>query len=112
MPGVDFDRLRAEITMEDVLQLLAFQPERRSGPQWYGCCPLRECTSERNHCFSVNVALGRYYCHRCHRHGHQIELWAAATGLTLHPAAVELCARLGRQVPWIQQGQDSPRLRR
>jgi DNA primase len=104
MPGIDFDRLRAEITMEEVLRLLGFEPARRTGPQWYGCCPLRGCTSERRHSFSVNVTLGRYYCHHCRSHGHQLELWAATTALTLHRAAIELCGRLGREVPWIQQG--------
>lgn len=42
MPGIDFDRVRAEITMEQVLSLLGFQPSNRSGVQWYGSCPLRE----------------------------------------------------------------------
>ena len=46
MPGVDFDRVRAEITMEQVLGLLGFQPSTRSGTQWYGSCPLHESTSE------------------------------------------------------------------
>ena len=83
MPGVDFDRLRAEITMAQVLHLLAFEPVSCSGPQWYGCCPLHESPSKRRRSFSVNMALGRYYCHRCHSHGNQLELWAAATKLPL-----------------------------
>ena len=44
MPGVDFDRVCAEITMEQVLALLGFQPLTRSGAQWYGSCPLHEST--------------------------------------------------------------------
>jgi hypothetical protein len=31
VPGVDFDRVRAEITMEQVLNLLGFQPSQRTG---------------------------------------------------------------------------------
>ncbi len=42
MPGVDLNRVRAEITMEPVLGLLGFQPSRQSGVQWYGSCPLHE----------------------------------------------------------------------
>lgn len=103
MPGVDFDRLRAEITMEQVLDLLEFRPTGRSGQQWYGCCPLHDSRSEHRCSFSVNVALGRYYCHRCHSHGNQLELWAAATRQAVHGAAIDLCGRLGRQVPWIQR---------
>ncbi len=102
MPGVDFDRLRAEITMEDVLQLLGFEPVRCTGPQWYGCCPLHPSPSPRDHSFSVHVAIRRYHCHRCRSCGNQLELWAAATRLRLHPAAIALCERLGREVPWIR----------
>lgn len=110
MPGVDFNRLRAEVPMEQVLQLLGFEASRSRGDQRYGACPLPECHSSPRQSFSVNVALGRYYCHRCHHHGHQIELWAAANGLALYPAAIDLCATLGRDVPWIQ-GRPSTRTR-
>jgi hypothetical protein len=103
MPGVDFERLRAEVTMRQVLQLLHFQSIRCHGEQWYGQCPLPGCQPSRQPSFSVNVAMGRYYCHRCRRHGHQLELWAAATGLPLYPAAIDLCAALRREVPWIQR---------
>ena len=103
MPGVDFDQLRSLITMEEVLELLAFEPLSRTGDQWYGPCPLHDATSTRSRSFSVNVAIGRYHCHRCGSRGHQIELWAAATALPLHPAAIDLCRVLGREVPWIRR---------
>lgn len=103
MPGVDFNKVRTEIPIEQVLNLLGFQPSARSGVQWYGRCPLHESTPGRHRCFSANVALGRYFCHRCHSHGNQLELWAAATKLPLHQAAIDLCHRLGRDVPWIRR---------
>jgi hypothetical protein len=103
MPGVDFDRLRAEVPMQQVLHLLGFEPSRCRGDQWYGYCPLPTCQQSGRASFSVNVAIGRYHCHRCHAHGHQLELWSAAIGLPLHPAAIDLCAALRRQVPWIQR---------
>ena len=103
MPGVDFNRLRAEVTMEQVLRLLHFEPKARSGPQWYGRCPLHKCTSARGRSFSVNVAIGRYYCHGCHSQGNQLDLWAAFTRLPLHPAAIDLCRVLDREVPWIRR---------
>jgi DNA primase len=102
MPGVDFNRLRTEIAMEQVLHLLRFQPSDRSGKQWYGSCPLHDGASRRDRSFSVNVAIGRYYCHRCHSHGNQLELWAAATKTPLHQATIDLCRLLGREVPWIR----------
>jgi DNA primase len=103
MPGVDFDKLRKQVSMEQVLDLLGFEPSQRRGDQWYGRCPLHDSTSARPRCFSVNVATGRYRCHRCHSQGHQIELWAAATKLPLHPAAIDLCHALGVEVPWIHR---------
>ena len=103
MPGVGFDHLRAEVPIHEVLQLLGFEPERCRGEQWYGHCPLPACRQTSGMAFSVNLAMGRYCCHRCHSHGHQLELWSAATGLPLHPAAIDLCAALAREVPWIQR---------
>ena len=66
MPGIDFDRLRREITMEQVLTLLGFEPSQRTGEQWYGACPVHDSTSDRARHFSVNVATRRYHCHKCH----------------------------------------------
>ena len=103
MPGIDFDRVRAEVTIEQVLDLLGFVPTRRSGAQRYGRCPLPACGSQHHRSFSVNVALGRYSCHRCRSHGNPLELWAAATNLSLHQAAIDLCQRLGRDVPWVRR---------
>ena len=101
MAGVDFGRVRSEITMEQVLDLLGFEPVSRSGVQWYGVCPLHESRSGNRRGFSVNVALGRYYCHGCRSRGNQLELWASATNRPLYQAAIDLCDRLGRDVPWI-----------
>jgi DNA primase len=103
MPGVDFDCVRREITMEQVLKLLGFEPVQRSGVQWYGRCPLHESRSGSRRCFSVNVELGRYYCHGCRSQGNPLELWAAAKKLPVHQAAVDLCQRLGREIPWIRR---------
>jgi DNA primase len=104
VPGVAFDRVRALVTMEQVLSLLGFQPTTRSGSQWYGRCPLHDSGPGcRRRSFSVNVAIGRYCCHRCGSRGNQLELWAAATKLPLHQAAIDLCRRLGRDVPWVRR---------
>ena len=108
MPGIDFDRLRAEaeLSTQRVLQLLGFKPERRRGRYWHGRCPLPACRQSRRAslwAFWVNVNRGRYCCHRCQVHGHQLELWSAITGLPLQAAAIELCNVLGREVPSIDR---------
>ena len=104
MPGVDFERIRAVVTMEQVLNLLGFEPTSRSGTQWYGRCPLHDCGTDRHRrSFLVNVASGRYCCHRCRSHGNPLELWAAATQQSVYQAAIDLCRRLGCEIPWIRR---------
>ena len=103
MPGIDFERVRREITMEQVLNLLGFEPSRRSGEQWYGHGPLHETRARRRGSFSVHVGQGRYTCHGCQSHGNPLELWAAATHLSLYQAAIDLCRRLGHDIPWIRR---------
>ena len=100
MPGIDFDRLRREIPMEEVLNLIDFVPTHRTGDQWYGQCPLHESNSRQSRSFSVNVATRLYCCHTCHRQGNQLDLWAAFTRLHLHTASSELCHALAREIPW------------
>lgn len=100
MPGIDFDRLRAEITMERVLAELGFQHVGRAGDQLHGPCPVHRSTSPGARTFSVNLRSQRYYCHKCHSQGNQLELWAAVRQLALYPAMIDLCHTLGQSVPW------------
>ena len=101
MPGVDFNLLRNEITMEQVLGQLGFEPTSRGGQQMHGPCPIHGSTSSRSKTFSVNLELGRYYCHKCHSKGNQLKLWAAVQNLSIYDAAIDLCRTLGRDVPEI-----------
>ena len=103
MPGIDFNVLRAEITMEAELNELGFQPTSRSGDQLHGTCLVHGSTSPHSRTFSVNLATGRCYCHKCHSRGNQLELWAAVHKLSLYEAAVDLCRVLAREVPWIHR---------
>jgi DNA primase len=100
MPGVDFDKIRNEITMEQVLDLIGFEPTSQRGEEWYGWCPLLDCMSQERPPFSVNVGMQVYYCHECQSKGNQIHLWAAFTQMLVYPAAIDLCRSLGREVPW------------
>lgn len=103
MPGVDFQILRSEITMQQVLDQLRFQPTSRSGSQLHGPCPVHRSSSPRSRSFSVNLETARYDCHKCESHGNQLELWAAVHNLTLYNAAIDLCRALGKEVPWIDR---------
>jgi DNA primase len=102
MPGIDFNRLREEITMEEVLDLLGFEPSRGRGDQWYGPCPFHDSRPGR-HSFSVNVAERRFSCHKCGRYGNQLELWAQFTRQSFYRACIHLCRARGRDIPWIHR---------
>ena len=91
MPGVDFNVLRSEISMEQVLNQLGLQPTGRTDQQLYGYCPIHESSSTRSQPFSVILTSGRYYCHKCHSDGNQFELWAAVKNLSVYDAAIDLC---------------------
>lgn len=103
MPGVDFNVLRAEIAMEQVLNQIGFEPTSRSGSQLHGPCPVHGSTSSTSRTFSVNVETGRYFCHKCQSKGNQLELWAAVRKLSIYDAAIDLCRALGRDVPQIRR---------
>ena len=103
MPGVDFQILRSETTMNEVLEQLSFQPTSRSGNQWHGPCPIHRSTSSRSRSFSVNLDTARYHCHKCQSHGNQLELWAAVHDLTIYAAAIDLCRAMGKEVPYIDR---------
>jgi DNA primase len=101
VPGIDFHRLRAEITIERVLRQLGFQPAARSGDQLRGPCPVHGSSSPGSRTFSVNLTSGRYYCHKCQSHGNLLELWAAIHHLPIYEAALDLCQALGHPIPWM-----------
>ena len=101
MPGVDFNVLRAEVSMEEVLNQLGFQPTSQSAGQLHGPCPVHGSTSGKSRSFSVNLEKGRYYCHKCESQGNQLELWAAVHKLSFYDAAVDLCRALGREIPQV-----------
>jgi len=106
MPGVNFAVLREQLAMADVLRLLQFVPSRVRGEQRRGACPVHESRGPhgpRSRSFSVNLRLGRYQCFRCGSRGNALELWAAARGVSLYAAAIELCESLEIDVPWIQR---------
>ena len=101
MPGINFEQLRNEITMDQVLDLIGFEWTSRRGYQLRGACPVHGSKTVRSRSFSVNLEHHRYYCHKCHSHGHAIELWAAVNKLSMYHAAIDLCRCVGRDVPWV-----------
>jgi hypothetical protein len=92
-PSVDYAYLREQITIEEVLRHLGcFSQLRGSGSQRRGPCPLHGSHRQRSRSFSVNLDKNVYQCFHptCAAQGNALDLWAAARGLPIHDAALDL----------------------
>jgi DNA primase len=109
MPAIDYRRARAELRLIDVLELIGYEPRCRHGSQWRGGCPLHGSRSATSRSFAVHLGKNLFHCFRCGAGGNALELWAALSRLPLHAAVLDLCQRLHREVPWLNQPQSSRR---
>lgn len=103
MPGIDFAAVRCRISLAQVLDLVGFVPTRSRAEKLRGTCPVRRCITRDRCCFSANLARNQFSCFKCGLGGSQLELWAYATNQNLYPATIDLCGRLGIDVPWIRR---------
>ncbi len=101
MPGIDYQRLRQQITIRQVLDLIGFQPTSRQGPPIRGTCPVPNCCSASDRSFSVHLTRQVYHCFACRSCGSALDLWAAVYGLSIHQAAVDLCRVANLDPPWL-----------
>jgi hypothetical protein len=99
--GIDYALLRRQVTISQVLELIDFHPVSRSGSQVRGPCPVHRSSSEKSRVFSVNLEKNTYQCfgRKCGSKGNQLDLYVAVTGLPIYEAALELCEKLGIDVP-------------
>jgi DNA primase len=108
MPSIDYNAVRARVTLHEVLELLGFHPTERHGDQLRGPCPIHRSTSANSRSFSANLQMNAYRCFRCGAQGNQLDLWMAVNGVDLHNATILLCERLGREVPYFRQRNTRP----
>jgi DNA primase len=101
MPGINFRAARACVRLAEVLDLVGFVPRTRAGPQWRGPCPVHGSRSPARRSFAAHLGQGVWHCFRCGAGGNALDLWAAVTRQPLHAAVLDLCQRLGRDVPWL-----------
>lgn len=101
MPGIDYHRLRQQIAMGQVLELIGFEPTWRQGHQLRGPCPILGCHSTSLRSFSVHLTRQVYRCFACGSHGDMLTLWMAVRGLTIHQAALDLCHVANQVPPWL-----------
>jgi DNA primase len=109
MASIDYAAVRQRIAVPRVLDLIEYRPTVIRGDQWRGPCPIAEhaSTRDRDRCFSVNLSRNVFRCFRCGRSGNQLDLWAAITQQPLYPATVDLCQRLGVEIPPLPPNRNS-----
>jgi DNA primase len=111
VPGVDFRAVRELISMVDVLDLIGFESQAAANGGLRGPCPIHGSRSAKSRSFAVNVKLNVYRCFTCGSAGNHLDLYAAFRRQGTYQAALELCAKLHRDVPWIRpqgSGQKKP----
>lgn len=99
MSSIDYHRVRQQVSMTQVLDLIGFQATRRRGPQLRGSCPIPNCRSTSHRAFSVHLTRQIYHCFACGSHGNPLDLWAAVRRLHLHPAAIDLYRTVSLPLP-------------
>ena len=100
MPGIDFRQARARLPLAEVLELLGFQPRRCWDGQLRGPCPVHRSRSRTSRAFVAHLGKGVWHCFACGAGGNALDLWVAVTRQPLHAAVIDLCQRLGQEVPW------------
>ena len=65
MPGVRYQEVRSLITMAQVLDLLGFVAQEKSGAEVRGPCPVHGSTSRKSRSFTANLVKNAYRCFRC-----------------------------------------------
>ncbi len=97
--GIDFQAVRSQVSLQQVLGLLDFVAATANGDQIRGGCPIHGSTSPRSRSFSANLSKNAYRCFKCESQGNQLDLWAAATNQTVYDAATDLCHKLHLEIP-------------
>jgi len=110
MPGIDFTRLRQQLPLGQILDLLGFTATMRRGPQVRGPCPVHGSRTPNSRSFAADLEKNVWHCFRCGAGGNALDLWVAVTRQPLHAAVIDLCRRLGRDVPWLRRAQQEQRM--
>jgi DNA primase len=95
------------LRLAEVLELLGFEARSCVGVQVRGRCPLHRSrcprSAPRSRSFAAHLGKGLWHCFGCGAGGNVLDLWAQATGQNIYQATIDLCRRLGRDVPWLER---------
>jgi hypothetical protein len=100
MSGIDFRALCGQLRLEQVLELVGFEPAVRRGPCLRGGCPVHG-SGRRSRSFAAHLGWRCWHCFGCGAHGNALDLWLAVRRLPPYAGALALCDRLGLQVPLL-----------
>jgi hypothetical protein len=95
LSSLNFARLREQVSILQVLELIGWTPQETKGAQWRGPCPLHESRDATSRCFAVETERKMYCCHRCGSQGNALDLWMAFREKPLLEAAWDLVIVLG-----------------
>src|SRR5581483_6614703 len=101
MPLIDFTRLKQCVPLRAALELAGWKPTRERWSRAYGPCPVHGSRSTGSTVF--HVTRDQWACNKCGACGDVLRLWMLLHGLEAHPAALDLCRRLGLAVPWADR---------
>jgi hypothetical protein len=93
--------LHRQLRLGQVLELLHFEAVSRWGAQVRGPCPVHPSTRLRSRVFSAHLDKQIWHCFRCGASGNALDLWLAVTKQPVYAGALDLCRRLGQEVPWL-----------
>ena len=82
---LSFARIKQEVTMRSVLELIGWNPVGRRGDRARGRCPIHQ--GQREDTFHVDLARNIFHCFACHAHGDVIDLTAALQNCSIRQAA-------------------------
>jgi hypothetical protein len=102
LPGFDVHTVRLLISMSAVLERTGFEATASSGDQMRGPSSIHGSSSPAARIFPVHLSRHIYPCFECGSKGNQLDLWAVSTTTGLYCAAIDLCERCGREIPWVR----------
>ncbi|QDV81052.1 DNA primase (plasmid) [Planctomycetes bacterium K2D] len=99
---IDFQTLKAQVSLLDVLGLLKWRVVKERGSELRGPCPVHGSSSPTSTIFAANPEKNAWKCHKCEAGGNQLDLAAHYFSLPKEQSvrvAVALCQELGREIP-------------
>lgn len=108
MPSIDYTAAAAAAPLGAVLRLIGWERVRVQAGQQLGYCPLcRPDEGKKKPRFYVRGE--KWKCFECEAGGGPLTLYAAWSGLPIHPATQALFRALGLPCPYLPRGPRKPR---